>query len=1048
MSETLKSVEFADNFKDIEWVKQQVFAELKSLKNNINQNDNLFIKEWWKEWWKEFDVDLAKNYLDSIKNKTRSELSEKNASAWTMSVQISLESLWHDVGKIDGVFWPKTKNAITDFQNKWNNENSNDEILVDWLAGKATIDRILKKLNNSTIESTDSSKGKELFDKLKQSNEILTDIKKQYTLPELNRYAEVKNDYVSTTASTKVILTSKINWKNVKISFDKEANNLEPTALNIYSLLAETNYTNPTLISGQDSFELKENIVLPWTTAKTEITLLPKKEAATTNKTKTPIATPSQKSKKEQETVVVEPVVVTTTESIKKPVEKAETWKLNWNELNNETYKELEGKLIWIKDGDEVKLLNQDLLTLQTKTKTKVFSFENANQTIIEKMLAPVIIATGDMPKESVEKLINKEDTGCVSYSISDIAETLNVILKEENPDEQYINTKYFKQFCKYLLEKNYIKYDNGKYIDNTTDDKNFINVLFIEGLNFSDNSGEISVRKNWEILKKTMNANEAMHELRHAEFETLIAKDPKRLKELYDYFYNSDNLDIIKKFLNAIYSSEGFPYTWHFNNDDLIKSTKQKLAFIQNTTSEEIKSKIKSNDKYIIKRNIPLEWWSEIGTAEFNLFTEFWAYTHEQGPYKIELNHKFTWEEWDIETKVEEKTETNINRISKKLRINENQIESNNNWTFKIKNKNYNFISNDYFIIKNETDYLTIRDYYLEEKEFLQKYNFYPENMINWIEKNDSWYKIKSNWFDIWFDSKKGKPQIILWEEQYPLYITKTMSNWKKIEDQICIENTTLNNLKNISELTKELSINWKKIDWLEFDLSDEKWIIVRQKNNQNFKLSFDNELNLIYSFLKIWEDEVNVYIKDKIILEKIEDNWISFNEVNKLLKEIELLNINDNWDFICNNIEKIDDIINLYKKHLIELESEPKKSNWEKVKTQISALSNDNWIKNFLNIGTKMNKRLITYEIYNKINKNKWKITKLKTEKNENLFKIEPSLGEWKITKLSKTEKKYLGREKIIDYISINNKKEVLISSKLIELQKDKILWPILNS
>jgi len=57
----------------------------------------------------------------------------------------------------------------------------------------------------------------------------------------------------------------------------------------------------------------------------------------------------------------------------------------------------------------------------------------------------------------------------------------LNIILKEENPDDKYIDTTYFKQFCKYLLDKKIIEFKDWKYVDHIGDKKDFINVLFTE---------------------------------------------------------------------------------------------------------------------------------------------------------------------------------------------------------------------------------------------------------------------------------------------------------------------------------------------------------------------------------------------------------------------------------------------------------------------------------------------------------------------------------------------------------------------------------------
>jgi hypothetical protein len=113
----------------------------------------------------------------------------------------------------------------------------------------------------------------------------------------------------------------------------------------------------------------------------------------------------------------------------------------------------------------------------------------------------------------------------------------------------------------------------------------------------------------------------------------SIIVKDENKLNELRNYFYDSKNLDTVKKFLKAIYNSEDLPYNWHFDSDG--NTSQKRLDFIDSLTSGE---NLKSNIK---KENYPTG-----NSPEFNLLTEFWAYSHEQNP-TIDLgDHKFSWEE------------------------------------------------------------------------------------------------------------------------------------------------------------------------------------------------------------------------------------------------------------------------------------------------------------------------------------------------------------------------------------------------------------------
>lgn len=127
----------ADNLNAIDWVQQQTQEELNKLTNDWRKNSFYEIKE---DWNVMFSMDLVKQYLKSIKDKSWWELKEKNSWAWIIAVQIALESMWYDVGKIDWVFWGKTKEQVRKFQNaNW--------LKADWFPWKDTINKICDVLD-------------------------------------------------------------------------------------------------------------------------------------------------------------------------------------------------------------------------------------------------------------------------------------------------------------------------------------------------------------------------------------------------------------------------------------------------------------------------------------------------------------------------------------------------------------------------------------------------------------------------------------------------------------------------------------------------------------------------------------------------------------------------------------------------------------------------------------------------------------------------------------------------------------------------------------
>ena len=97
----------AENVNEIGWVLEQTKNELNSLTENVADN---FYEN--KEGNVTYNIELVKTYLnklnDDMKDKDSKEawqyLKSKNGTAaWIMAVQIALECLDYDVGKIDGI---------------------------------------------------------------------------------------------------------------------------------------------------------------------------------------------------------------------------------------------------------------------------------------------------------------------------------------------------------------------------------------------------------------------------------------------------------------------------------------------------------------------------------------------------------------------------------------------------------------------------------------------------------------------------------------------------------------------------------------------------------------------------------------------------------------------------------------------------------------------------------------------------------------------------------------------------------------------------------
>lgn len=867
------------NKQDRTWIKKQIaevysesnkdLLDLKKSITNTTNADEIMEKKFTMDHVKK----VLKDTVDLVSSGTsHKDVFEKQWAGLTLSLQIALTKLGFKPWVIDGIYmkgsdqteWraattkpekekiysrSNTRKAVKAFQEQWNKNNPNNKLVEDWRAGKETLTKILEKLNQQPIITwIDSNPKVKLADKPKESEKLLAEIGAQYLLPKGNRTAE-KIDKTLTTPS-KIILKSNIGGKTVEIEFgetDEDLSGFNPNFKLDFWL--KTRYYNPTLISWKDSFDLQERILWKWPTAKTIITLIPKKE-----ETK-----PVKKTEKSDK-----PVVIPTPKKPEKE-EETEILGLKGDELNDEAYNydDLKWKLQWM-NWETITALGE-LQSLQEITKTKLFCFESENQKTIEEMLAPVIIATGDMPPESVQSIIGSDASGCVSYGIGDIAETLNIVLQwiNDKPELKDIDLTYFKKFCKYLLTTNpqMIKFENWKYIDNPGDWHNFINVLFIKALVTSwDNTPELSIKENWQNTVKSMNANEAMHELRHAEFETVIAKNPAYLKEFRDFFYGewlsntqeqTKRVNIVKLFLNEIYIKHPeIPYQWHFSQS--WSNLDEKTSFINSidyNTLKDLNQKINSNDNYLIKRNIPFQWWN-IGTAEFNLLTEFWAYAREQNP-TIDLDgYKFTWEqEWHVAP----------------------QASVENNESEEI----LNTIESTYDIAGNNNSNI--------QELKVERTTIGNSNAIKLTGK------IENKDVSILFDGAGKNPRLVRWDETLNLYEIPQSGGKNKI---VVVPDSSVI-VENFLSYRDNLVISWwEPITWWKFDFSDsEKISIVFKDGDNEIKISFDNVANLMTQEVSISNDKYKVSINDnKINLEKVIEETVNnnvSNNINSILEE-----------------------------------------------------------------------------------------------------------------------------------------------------------------
>ena len=256
-----------ENEKDA-WVQKQIRKELSELARDvaIAKNKEKFYKI--NGETVEYDMDLVKEYLsklnDLIKDKTSSNAWKyltwrERTAAWIMAVQIALESQWYDVGRIDGVFWNKTKKAVKDFQEK-------NQLNPDGLPGKDTISKLIDGFkwedsgdNNWEDGGSENPEGKGLTDKEKVENVKGKTNVKIKVWDNLNVEDLVDNtDWVNVSIDESVDTSNPWNIKvKVKVKSWEEERIIEVEVTIIKENETE-NWTEAQVPAGDDKYE-KEN---------------------------------------------------------------------------------------------------------------------------------------------------------------------------------------------------------------------------------------------------------------------------------------------------------------------------------------------------------------------------------------------------------------------------------------------------------------------------------------------------------------------------------------------------------------------------------------------------------------------------------------------------------------------------------------------------------------------------------------------------------------------------------------------------------------------
>lgn len=131
--------------KEIDWVKQQIKAELQALQQDPFYSKNQDTAQ------VDYNLTTVKDYLQTLQGKDRKTLTSKNSSARIMAVQIALESKGYDVGKVDGIFGAHTRQQVRAFQEA-------NQLTVDGLPGKETIAKLVELLGGKVEPTGEATK--------------------------------------------------------------------------------------------------------------------------------------------------------------------------------------------------------------------------------------------------------------------------------------------------------------------------------------------------------------------------------------------------------------------------------------------------------------------------------------------------------------------------------------------------------------------------------------------------------------------------------------------------------------------------------------------------------------------------------------------------------------------------------------------------------------------------------------------------------------------------------------------------------------------------
>ena len=136
-----------DNINEIAWVQEKTKRDLKYLSEQVKDNSEGKRNSFYEieaDGTVSYNIGLVKQYFTEFEKRSHEEGENIYADpTCIMAVQIALESLWYDVGKIDGILWEWTKESIKQFQsdNKFNK--------VDGFIGPKTVKKLIECLDEN-----------------------------------------------------------------------------------------------------------------------------------------------------------------------------------------------------------------------------------------------------------------------------------------------------------------------------------------------------------------------------------------------------------------------------------------------------------------------------------------------------------------------------------------------------------------------------------------------------------------------------------------------------------------------------------------------------------------------------------------------------------------------------------------------------------------------------------------------------------------------------------------------------------------------------------